>query len=80
MGSGSRNRLLSPLFGQITVWLPRYLGRFYPIYKQIFVIDGERIFTQFNALMHKIGSWQSYLSTQWAPDPAIGSYLRYLGR
>ena len=64
MGSGSRNRLLSLLFGQITVWLPRYLGRFYPALQADICYDGERIFTQFNGLMQKIGSWHRYLSTQ----------------
>ena len=55
---------LSMLFGQITVWLHGYLGRFYLARYPVICVDGECIFTQFNVLMQKIGSWHRYLSTQ----------------
>ena len=64
IGSGSCNRFLSPLVGQITVWLIGYLGRFYYALYPDICVDGELIFTQFNALMQKIGSWHRYLGTQ----------------
>ena len=64
------NSLATSLFRQI---LPRSIIRYYPALQADIWYDSERIFAQFNALMQKIGSWHSYLSTQQAPDPEIGS-------
>ena len=64
------NSLATSLFSRL---LPRSIGRYYPALQEDIWYDSERIFAQFNALMQKIGSWHSYLSTQQAPDPVIGS-------
>ena len=69
IGSGSCNRLISPLFGQITGWLPRYLGRFNPLYKQIFV-------TMASAFSHSLMRLCRNRFLAWLSKHTIGSGSR----
>ena len=64
IGSGYRNRFLSPLFGQITVGLMAIYADSTSLYRQIFVLMASAFSHCFYALMQRRGYCHSYLSTQ----------------